>query len=164
MNGTYSVVHSYVLEALALQWSGSSIGFDMFCHIRFRIGNMVRIFDGASFSKANVNTGNGSEYLNSYISVSGIDGSLMLFSLIGINKAFNHCRCACNHELNSSKGPFIYYVSTFFLSPTSFSRIFQAFVPSLCFKFSNFNIKFLSKCNVEKTLLFYWKNQVFMKN
>jgi hypothetical protein len=44
-------------------------------------------------------------------------------------------------------GPFIYYVSTFFLSPTSFSRIFQAFVPSLCFKFSNFNIKFLSKCN-----------------
>merc|ERR1719350_190682 len=30
------------------------------------------------------------------------------FCFVGINQAFHHCRCACNHKLNSSNHNFVY--------------------------------------------------------
>ena len=49
----------------------------------------------------------------------------------------------------SSKGPFIYYVSTFLYQPQHFHKFFENFL-LYQLKISNYSMKILSKCNVEK--------------
>jgi hypothetical protein len=63
-----------------------------------------------------------------------------------------------------TKGPFIYYVSTFcFINRNIFTNFLSIFLYVL--KISNYSMKILSKCNVEKEILLFWqKKRVFLKN
>ena len=61
-------------------------------------------------------------------------------------------------QLPAAKVPFIYYVSTIFYQPQHFHKFFEHF--SFCLlKISNYSIKFLSKCNVEKESLSFWRKK-----
>ena len=56
----------------------------------------------------------------------------------------------------SPEGPFIYYVSTFFYLPQTFSRIFLSiFLLLYVLNISNYKMKISSKCNVEKEILLF---------
>ena len=52
-----------------------------------------------------------------------------------------------------SKGPFIYYVSTFFINRNIFTNFLSIF--HYLQKKSNYSMKILSKCNVEKEILLF---------
>ena len=58
-------------------------------------------------------------------------------------------------------GPFIYYVSTFFYQLQHFHGFFEHFSSSLCTKNVKLQLKILSKCNVEKEVLLFWRKNLF---
>ena len=72
-------------------------------------------------------------------------------------------RIACSNigaNLVNTLGPFIYYVSTFFLSTRNiFTDILGIFLLLYVLKISNYGMKILSKCNMEKEIvLILFKN------
>ena len=63
-----------------------------------------------------------------------------------------------------SKGPFIYYVSTFFLSTTTFSRIFLSDFFLHLLKFQNAAWKIRLNVMVKKKFFGFTKTTIFVKN
>ena len=56
-------------------------------------------------------------------------------------------------------GPFIYYVSIFFINLNTFTNVLSIFLLFYVLKTSNFMMKISSKCNVEKEIRLFWQKK-----